>query len=280
MSLHINDSGTWKQANNVFVKDSGVWKESEEVWIKTNGVWERVHLRVVRLTIAANTSDYNIRNAVVAAGWDESSHILANVTINSGVVVSSSNVSNFAITTGSSWPAGSEIIINNSGTIVGIGGRGGNGANGSRPGFRPPGYPGFQGGTAVETLRPTQIYNNGTMAGGGGGGGGGGGQIQNNPGRTWRGGGGGGGRSSNFVSTGGTDGNGTANAGGVGTFAAAGIGSTLVYKGGDGGNWGTAGFNGQAGQTSGGTGGAAGRYIVGFSNATFVVTGTRLGTTA
>ena len=83
-------------------------------------------------TISSNTNDYNLRNAAIAAGWDQVLVLQATVTINSGVFVGSSSTGSAAFQTGSGFPAGSTLSIINNGSIVGRGGNGGSaGASGS-----------------------------------------------------------------------------------------------------------------------------------------------------
>lgn len=40
-TITVNDSGTWKDAKEIFVKDSGVWKAVKEVHVKDAGVWKK-----------------------------------------------------------------------------------------------------------------------------------------------------------------------------------------------------------------------------------------------
>jgi hypothetical protein len=117
-----------------------------------------------------------------------------------------------------------------------------------------PGRPGSFGGAAVRLDFPTVIENYGTISGGGGGGGGGGGPT----------GGQGGGGAGTFPGNGGN--NGTSTAGGAG-----------LGLGGAGGARGTRGADGTNNTNSGGLGGAAGPAVVGITQATFTVTGTRIG---
>ena len=113
-------------------------------------------------TISANTMNFNLRNTAVAAGWNQSAPLVATITVNGGIVVGSSSTSAFAFITGSSFPAGSTLRLNNNGWIVGAGGAGGDYSN-----------IGAGGGPALQALNPIIIYNAGTIGGGGGGGGGG-----------------------------------------------------------------------------------------------------------
>jgi hypothetical protein len=136
------------------------------------------------LTIAANTNNYDIRAAAIAAGWDGSSVLHANLIINSGVWVGSVSTSTFAVDTNSSgsFPAGSTIEITNNGTVIGRGGDGGHGSNAWAYSNNTDGgtatNDGNDGGDALycrdNTNITIELTNNGTLYGGGGGGGGGG----------------------------------------------------------------------------------------------------------
>lgn len=42
MSTHINDGGTWRQLNQIFVNDSGSWKPLIEVYVNDGGTWRLV----------------------------------------------------------------------------------------------------------------------------------------------------------------------------------------------------------------------------------------------
>ena len=199
-------------------------------------------------TISADTSNYNLRAQAVAAGWNQTLPLLADITVASGVVVSANNTSAYAFDTGSSFPAGSSLKLTNHGYIIGMGGAGGNYSDSGSP-----------GGPALRAQAALQITNGGTIGGGGGGGGG------NYSG--WS--GGGGGRTGRVNSGGGQ---GYQDAGGIGTFNGAGQGG--YYEGGAGGNWGSSGNMGGGG---GGQGGAGGAAVVGNSNITWETTGTRYG---
>ena len=75
-------------------------------------------------TISANTANYNLRAAAVAAGWNQIAPLNATVTINAGVYVYSTNTGTYAFDTGSTFPTGSTLALINNGTILGMGGRG------------------------------------------------------------------------------------------------------------------------------------------------------------
>ncbi|MES2372557.1 MAG: hypothetical protein V4557_08255 [Bacteroidota bacterium] len=216
--------------------------------------WYGYSVFVFNVTLTVNTSQYNVKTAAIAAGWDQTNPLLATVTINTGVVVYSAAGSGVAaFNTGSTFPVGSSMTIINKGSIVGYSGLGaayGSAGNGSA------------GGWAVETHINITINNtNGNIYGGGGGGGGGGNNAL----------GGGGG----------TGGNG-AGAGPGGLISATGGGAPglLAGAGGAGGGYGASGSTGIMGALgapgSGGAGGAA-TSSAGYT-ITWTGTGTRLGT--
>jgi hypothetical protein len=213
----------------------------------------------IGITISANTLDYNIRNAAIAAGWDGVGFLNFTLTINAGIYVGSTTTATPAITTGGSYPKGSQITINNNGGILGRGGNGGGGGGGAAGGG---------GGLALFAGFPLIVNNVGTIGGGGNGGAAGSGYGL---------GGGGGGGAGYNVGTGGAGG-GNAGAGTAGTNSAGGAGggggSTCISSN----QYGCTAYGyGSAGATGGGLGGGAATsgsttYI------TWVATGTRYGT--
>ena len=230
--------------------------------------------------ITSNQNNINLRTLALSLGWDGVSQV--QLTINSGVTVSSTSASTAALVINGVWPNGVTLI--NNGIIQGKGGTGGKGGSGSGG----PGCVGQAGGTALFVSSAASINNANTLAGGGGGGGGGaqtavlGGS----------GGGGGGGASFGVGGprgcvragvNGATPGSpGTATAGGSGGIGAA-PGYSAPAKGGNGGAGGALGTAGSSGTRSadgtyaGYAGGAAGYAVVGNSNITWISTGTRIG---
>lgn len=215
-------------------------------------------------TISADTTNYNLRSAALAGGWDGVKPLLATVTINSGVVVSSDNTTTPAFDTGSGFPAGSQLELVNNGYVCGMGGRGGSNYNSSHQG----------GGTALRASFPLSVTNVGVIAGGGGGGREGSGDPDYAA-------GGGGGRSGRHNSAGGTGyyygGAGTFSSGGGGGNGGAGGttgpgGDAASGLGGGGGGWGSNG--GGNGWYAGGAGGSS---VTGNSYITWLATGTRYG---
>ena len=227
---------------------------------------------VFNATISADTTDYNLRAAAIAAGWNQTSPVAATVTVNSGIVVSGTSAAGCAFDTGTSFPVGSELKLINNGFICGMGGKGGDA-------YTAPSNA-QAGGTALRAQHAIQVTNNGTIAGGGGGGGGSAGGSR----------GGGGGRSGRVSSAGGNatwdaavsagtfasgGQGGGGGAGGAGGTTGEGIGGNGY--GGGGGGWGARGGFGDYSHdysTSGAYGGAS---VVGNSNITWLATGTRYG---
>ena len=221
-------------------------------------------------TISADTSNYNLRTAAIAAGWDGAAPLIANITIASGIVVDSTSTSTYAFDAGTTaYPDGSSLALTSLGYIVGMGGAGGSASGGSNPGS--PGGPALR----IIASLPTTIDNtSGTIGGGGGGG------ASSSSNR-----GGGGGRSGRTDSAGGY---GSSGSGSPGTFTSGGKGSGLyggaggtTGPGGDsssygagGGGWGASGGSFGGGAYSGGDGGAA---VVGNAYITWVDTGLRYG---
>lgn len=260
---------------------------------------------VFTATISSNQTNLNLRSFALNSGWDGST--VAEITIDSGVVVSGSAQSNStaALTIDGSWPNGVTLI--NQGIIQGRGGNGG--AGGDADGASATnlkaqnGSSGSAGGRALLVSTPVSIQNNGSIRGGGGGGGGGGGAAATKayePNEAAGGGGGGGGRSSLISSSGGAGGDAVdgdtlldGSPGQNGTISSAGSrgsgGSGNIVNAGNGGNGGSFGSSGASGGSSsadsgstfltasGGSGGSAGQAVSGNSNITWTTTGTRIG---
>ena len=239
---------------------------------------------IITFSITSSTNDFNLLSHITSNfGYDGSSRVTINLTINDSVVVGSTSPSTPAFQTDTIGFAttGSTLNITNNGTIQGAGGRGGTLASNNGNSTNADGKldkNGGDGGDALKTTMTTIIDNtNGSLLGGGGGGGAGG--VVD----TFGGSGGGGGagtvggtQGGGNGSQGGTGGNGSASAGGSG---ATGSGPSSA----DGGDGGGVGQDGSSGQTLGssfqsaGSGGTAGDYLVGNSNTTFTANGTRTG---
>lgn len=207
-------------------------------------------------TISGSVTNYILRNAALAAGWDGVLPLIATVTVAEGAVVGSTGVDAYAFDTGTGFPAGSRLALLNRGHIVGAGGYGGPGARGTRSA----GFPGGVGGPALRAQATLAVVNAGVIGGGGGGGGG--------SGRHWA-------DAEVYDSAPGGDG-----AGYIGYSLTAGSpgGAWRGAAGGTGGGLGQAGEPGS--QTIGGTpgyGGAAGAAVVGGAWIVWNAIGTRLG---
>jgi hypothetical protein len=121
---------------------------------------------VFNQTIAANTTNYNLKSAATAAGWDGIKPLIATVTINSGVYVYSTSTGSYAFDTGATFPSGTTLVLVNNGIILGKGGGGGAGSVGAAAGSA-----GAGGGPAFIAQAAISVTNNNTFGGGGGGGG-------------------------------------------------------------------------------------------------------------
>lgn len=250
----------------------------------------------INLTISGNTQNYNL---FIAAG-SPATPVDVTLTINDGIIVGSSSISNPALRTGTGWHASSTITIIFSGTAT-LSGKGGNGGVGAGCGNYTGGN-GEAGGTALLVEKAIVLQGTGKIQGGGGGGGGG--QASKDGSGTLHGGaGGGGGGAGNSVGTGGTRGlnknsggscvdagSTNGNSGTISVGGSGGIGNgvceegCLAGDGGAGGSPGVAGNNGNnvtvglpaPGSTSG-LGGAAGVAVDGNSLVTDNSTITFLG---
>lgn len=227
MPTFVKVAGAWRQSNYATgpsVKVLGVWRSVDKGWIKNSlipphpvyGFWHPFFSRAfaVDLIIAASTNNYNLCNAVYAAGWDGIAPVVATLTIDPGVTVGSTTPAVPALDISCSFPSGSSLDITNNGTIMGYNGAGGAGAGGlngasASNGSGGSGANGWEnnydhwlggnggsggtglGGTVAGV--PLTLVNNGTISGGGGGGGGGGGN------NTYGGGGGNGGTGVNVA---------------------------------------------------------------------------------
>lgn len=138
--------------------------------ISMSNFYGKANIFVFNQTISSNTTNYNLKSAAIAAGWNQTSIMNATITINSGVYVYSTSTGTYAFDTGSTFPAGTTLALINNGGIIGCGGAGGQG--GGAQGVN--GSAGSSAGPALIARYAITVTNNGTIAGGGGGGGGGG----------------------------------------------------------------------------------------------------------
>ncbi len=192
-------------------------------------------------TISANQVNANLRSLAVAAGWNQTSAVVA--TVNSGVWIYSTSTGTPALTINGSFPNG--VTLTNNGYIAGMGGAG------STYRLSP-----NAGGPAISLGVNCTIINN-SYIGGGGGGGNTSGPVGFGTGSGPSGGGGaGGGKGGEFAGGGGIGGAG----GGIGAAGAAGgmyywqNGKNTYAIGGGGGGGRIFPGSGGAGGTSPGTG--------------------------
>jgi hypothetical protein len=124
-------------------------------------------------TISSDTTNFDLRQAAINAGWDGVQQLLATITINSGVNVYSTSTGSYAFYVSPTFPAGSSLSLINNGYIVGGGGGGGGGGPLTGVGVTATGAAGSAGGPALYVGYALKVTNYGTIGGGGGGGGGG-----------------------------------------------------------------------------------------------------------
>lgn len=120
--------------------------------------------------VSSDVTYYNLKAKAIAAGWDGIVPLVATVTIQPGVVISSDNINYAAFYTGVGFPSGTALTLINHGYICGMGGRGG--WMGDPYGLDSGVYYVEYGGPALWADAPISINNLGVIAGGGGGGGG------------------------------------------------------------------------------------------------------------
>lgn len=306
MPISVKDADRYKLVYAVWYKEAGVWKEVPTIDYKIGGAWKRVHTKltpfIFNKIIAVNTYGYNLREDAILAGWDKTSPLIANVTINAGIVVGGVSDSSFAFTTGIQIPAGSILTLINNGTICGMGGKG---ADSGKVGQLVPAPDGRRAGGSLFSNMRTELYNYGSILAAGGGGGGGGMAASQDFTIIFRGGAGGGGMGANTslagvsdmtpmflevetytpLATGGTllaRGTPSGQDGGAGES-----GSDFAGSGGLGGLIASSGVDGTLGASTGastlqrfypfGLGGAAGKAIVGTAFIKYIVTGTITG---
>jgi hypothetical protein len=196
-------------------------------------------LKSFGVVLGSNRTNYDLAaDLQTGYGWDGLSPVNVSVTVSAGVIVNASSTAlpTFAI----DLPAGSKVTLINLGSIIGRGGNGG--VADSRA-----------GGTALSTTVATSVDNQGMIAGGGGGGGAGLGS-------------GGGGLHAGQNGTQTAAGN-----GGAGDTCTSGCASVWSGAGGNGGARGAGGGNGSAGDNGGGgSAGAAGKYLAGAGQVTWI----------
>jgi hypothetical protein len=137
---------------------------------------------IFNYTPTGTVTNVDMSAQAIAAGWNQTSPIIINATINSGVIVAGSGVANYAFSAyrAAGWPTYSKmnLTVNSGGYIVGFGGQGGQGFGlylyaTQSYGASQAGSAGSAGGPAMLINISTTLVNSGTIGGGGGAGGGG-----------------------------------------------------------------------------------------------------------
>jgi len=261
--------------------------------------------------ISADDLDVNLYDVFVNEYGAPSIGIFVDFIIQSGVLISASTTSNYALTNPSTWPADCTLtlVIESGAVVAGRGGDGGDGGNATRNNLGvwtivENGAVGTDGGNAILADYEISIDNSLGVITGGAGGGGGGGASRSDGGSLGCGGGGGGGGwpfgvkgigGHVTVTTGTTDDGADGTDAGITTAGTGGVGGSLSGfgegnvdggTGGAGGKYNTAAGNGGNGTrsvgsspiTTGATGGALGDAVNGNSYITWTATGTRYGT--
>ena len=255
--IKFKDSSLIKTAATVHVKLSGAVHEPRAMHVRASGVTQGIWSPPFIIYISETAFNFNLYDAFQTQfpGVTLRSYDTVVCVVQPGGLVGAGTTAEPAWTTGTGWPANSNLQLINQGHIVGAGGRGST-----------HNVDGAAGGSAVSTSVGLLIDNRaGEISGGGGGGGGYRLVFYDNDYRV----GGGGGAGWN-VGAGGTVSGGTHRGhgspgtltdGGAGGVAGSGV---FVFSGGNGGNLGAPGLS------SGTAGGAAGKAIVGISHVEFV----------
>jgi hypothetical protein len=195
---------------------------------------------------ASSTTPVNVRTALGSPATVND--VIVNVA--SGVIQGSNSFLTPSLRWGTGWPVGTTFTLNNSGSIVGIGGAGANGTRNSNPAATA-----GDGGPAMDLDGNAVNINNGSglLGGGGGGGAGGPGDPAGTGISEASGGGGGGGRGSGNSGAGsaGPTGGVSGGAGSAGTTSGAGGGGSGSTNS----TYGTTGFSGAGGGDYGADGG-------------------------
>ncbi|WP_419902141.1 hypothetical protein [Kiloniella sp.] len=165
----VNVAGTWKVATP-WINVGGVWKPCTSVWVRDATAWKLAFESTLILSITTEVTDYNIKDAAIASGWNGTDDISIQLDISAAAIIGATSKT-AALRTGGFGAPLKGLIINNAGSIQGQGGSG-------------------AGGTAFYAEDDCEITNSGNIWGAGGQGGTGeGGRVQQ---YSWSTGGGGG----------------------------------------------------------------------------------------
>jgi hypothetical protein len=151
-NLYVNNGISWVSVKQPYINTAGTFTPAKAVYAHNGISWIQVFYRFVD-TISSNITNYNLRNAAIASGWDGNSKLNAIVTVSSGASITGTGNNTSAAFVISNIPTLSLVTIQNNGTIVGAGGAKGSVAAG---GLTAQSYPGNYNGTFV-----TPTYANG-----------------------------------------------------------------------------------------------------------------------
>lgn len=167
MPSYVKIGGQYKPWVKVWQKLAGVWVHTPAWHVNYRGEYKLVHETRTPFYFnktLANTQNYNLREDLLASGWNGTDYVIATVTIPVGVTVSASTPGFYAFSTGTTYPQDSRLILQLNGTITGKGGAGASVG----------GAPAQAGGPGAFFNLSTTLLGGGTLQGGGGGGGAGG----------------------------------------------------------------------------------------------------------
>jgi len=166
MPVHVRHAGAWKEAKALHVRHNGVWKPIQAAYIRQGGVWKQYYAAERVVTLSSSVSPI-IKNFFSAADWGDA-NLRKVVIIPPGVEIGANYTGHALATSDSasgqpgSWAG--ELVIENYGTISGIGGAANSGVGGTALLVT---FKGRNGELAT-------VNNYGTLRAGGGGGGRGG----------------------------------------------------------------------------------------------------------
>jgi len=175
----LGDNTRVNKSSPVLIKSTGTrWIATDEVHVNDSGTWRKVFPDgfTYNLTVSANTADFNLRNAMVASGWNRTDAVQATITVPATYSFYATTTANSGFMCNPALPVGSTVTLNLNGEIWGKGGAGGGSTPGANPSTASPGSP---GGTGLYVRTPGTspttefILNKGPtsrIAGGGGGG--------------------------------------------------------------------------------------------------------------
>ena len=166
MPVHVRHVGAWKEAKALHIRHNGVWKPIQAAYIRQGGVWKQYYAAERVVTLSSSVSPI-IKSFFSAADWGDA-NLRKVVIIPPGVEIGANYTGHALATSDSasgqpgSWAG--ELVIENYGTISGIGGAANSGVGGTALLVT---FKGRNGELAT-------VNNYGTLRGGGGGGGRGG----------------------------------------------------------------------------------------------------------